>query len=136
MFNLVPFRVEALGRNLLPDIFSDDFFKPFASFKTDIQETDQEYVVEAELPGYTKEEIALEYNDGELSISANKEETTETKKDNYLRKERRLGRVARTFVFDNINGDNIKAEFKDGVLKLNLPKLETVETKAKKIDIQ
>jgi HSP20 family protein len=135
MFSLVPFRVEALGRNLFPEIFSDDLFKPFASFKTDIKEADKEYVVEAELPGYAKEEITVEYNDGELTISANKDEVTEAKKDNYLRKERRVGRTIRTFVFDNVNGDEIKAEFKDGVLKLSLPKLETAESKAKKIDI-
>lgn len=136
MFNLVPFRFEALERDLFPKVFSDDFFtRPFTAFKTDIKEADKEYVVEAELPGYAKEEIAVEYNDGELTISAGKDESSEEKKDNYLRKERRVGRVARTFVFENVNGDGIKAEFKDGVLKLEVPKLETVETKAKKIDI-
>lgn len=136
MLNLVPFRFETLENNLFPDIFSNDFFShPFTGFKTDIKETGKEYVVEAELPGYAKEEIAVEYNNGELTISASKDESTEDKKDNYLRKERRTGRVARTFVFENVNGDEIKAEFKDGVLKLNLPKLDTVETKTKKIDI-
>jgi HSP20 family protein len=136
MFNLVPFRFETLERNLFPDILSNDFFnRSLSAFKTDIKEADKEYVIEAELPGYAKEEIAVEYNDGELTISANKDESTEDKKDNYLRKERRVGRVARTFVFEDVNGDGIKAEFKDGVLKLNLPKLDDVEAKAKKIDI-
>ncbi len=136
MLNLVPFRFETLEKNLFPDIFSNDFFsRSFTAFKTDIKEAGGEYVIEAELPGYAKEEIAVEYNDGELTISANKDESTEDKKDNYLRKERRVGRVARTFAFENVNGDGIKAEFKDGVLKLNLPKLDTTEAKVKRIDI-
>lgn len=133
MFNLVPLRFE---RNLFPEFFSDEFRgRPLTAFKTDIKEADQEYVLEAELPGYTKEELAVEYNDGELTISANKNEVTEEKQDNYLRKERRCGRVARTFVFEGVNGDEIKAEFKDGVLKLNVPKPATVEAKVKRIDI-
>lgn len=136
MLNLVPFRFEALDRDLFPSIFSDDFIsRPFTAFKTDIKEADKEYVVEAELAGYAKEEITVEYHDGELTISANKDESSEDKKDNYLRKERRFGRVARTFVFENVNGDGIRAEFKDGILKLSLPKLDTVEAKVKKIDI-
>jgi HSP20 family protein len=70
-----------------------------------------------------------------LTISTNKNEVTEEKKDNYLRKERRCGRVARTFVFEDVNDDEIKAEFKDGVLKLNLPKLAAAEAKVKRINI-
>lgn len=137
MFNLVPLRFESLERNLFPDIFSDSFFnRPLAAFKTDIKEADKGYVLEAELPGYAKDEIAVEFNDGELTIAVNKSETKEDKKGNYLRKERRIGRMSRTFVFDNVNGDGIKAEFKDGVLKLELPKLDTVESKVKKIDIK
>jgi HSP20 family protein len=136
MFNLVPLRFEALERNLFPDLFSDSFFsRPLAPFKTDIKEADKEYVLEAELPGYSKEDIAVEYNDGELTIAVNKEESSEDKNGNYLHKERRVGRMSRTFVFEDVNGDGIKAEFKDGVLKLSVPKLETVETKVKKIDI-
>lgn len=136
MFNLVPFRFETLERNLFPDIFNDNFFsRPIAAFKTDIKEADKEYVLEAELPGYAKDEISVEFNEGELTIAVNKSESSEDKKDNYLRKERRIGRMSRTFVFDNVNGDGIKAEFKDGVLKLSVPKLDTVESKVKKIDI-
>ncbi len=135
MFSLIP-RFETLNRNLFPDIFSDEFFvRPLTAFKTDIKETENGYVVEAELPGYTKDEISVEYDNGELTVSAKKDEVNEDKNENYIRKERRFGSLARTFVFDNVNGDEIKAEFKDGVLKLNLPKLEAAETKVKKIDI-
>ena len=72
-------------------------------------------MVEAELPGFLKDNIQVEFNEDSLTIAAKKEEVTEEQKDNYIRKECRSGQVMRTFVFDNVDGAAIKAEYKDGV---------------------
>ncbi len=134
MFSLIPFGLRSVDR--WPDLFNDDLFKTnLNSFKTDISETDKEYMIEADLPGFAKDDIEVEYRDGALSISAKRDEVTEETKGNYLRKERRFGHLLRTFVFDNVDNENVKAEYKDGVLKVNLPKKEVTPAEVRKIDI-
>lgn len=134
MFSLVPFGLRSINR--WPDLFCDDFFNTnLNSFKTDISETDKEYLIEAELPGFAKENIEVNYQNGDLSISAKHDEITEEKNDTYLRKERRTGHLMRTFVFENVDAENIKAEYKDGVLKINLPKKEITPAETRKIEI-
>jgi HSP20 family protein len=134
MFSLVPFGLRSINR--WPDLFGDDFFNTnLNSFKTDISETDKEYLIEAELPGFAKENIEVNYQNGDLSISAKHDEITEEKNDTYLRKERRTDHLMRTFVFENVDAENIKAEYKDGVLKVNLPKKEVTPAETRKIEI-
>jgi HSP20 family protein len=136
MFNLVPLRINTLERGFLDDFFSEELApKRVGAFKTDITDNEKEYVIEADLPGFAKEAIQIEILDNHLTISAKKDDTTEEKQDNYIRKERYVGEVTRTFIFDDVNEAEIKAEFKDGVLKLNLPKKEQVVNKALKIEL-
>lgn len=134
MFNLIPFGLRTADR--WPDLFNDDFFKTnWDSFKTDISETENNYTIEADLPGFSKDQIEVAFQEGNLTISAKRDEVNEEIKDNYLRKERRAGQVLRTFVFDNIDTDNVKAQYKDGVLKIDLPKKEVRPTEIRKIEI-
>jgi HSP20 family protein len=145
MFDLTPFKRRENGlasffnefeRNFWPEFFGDDFLPGrWGSFRADITDNGKEYLLEAELPGFGKEDINVEVNRGVLTISANKDETREEKKDNYLRRERRSGRIARSFALDNVNSEDIKAEYKEGVLRLILPKLEPELPKARRIDI-
>ena len=101
MFGLVPFKFNN-GENsrglsindMFNDFFNDDMlseFKSCGSFKTDIKETPEEYVVHAELPGVKKEDINIDYNNNYLSISATRNNEFEEKKDNYIRRERSFG---------------------------------------------
>jgi len=134
MFNLIPFGLRTADR--WPDLFNDDFFKTnWDNFKTDISETENNYLIEADLPGFTKDQIEVGFQDGNLTISAKRDEVSEDTKGNYLRKERRAGQLLRTFVFDNVDTDNVKAEYKDGVLKIDLPKKEVRPTEIRKIEI-
>jgi HSP20 family protein len=134
MFNLIPFGLRTTNR--WPDLFNDDFFKTnWDSFKTDISETESNYMIEADLPGFTKDQIEVAFQEGNLTISAKRDEVTEETQGNYLRKERRAGQLFRTFVFDNVDTDNIKADYKDGVLKIDLPKKEVTPTEIRKIEI-
>lgn len=95
--------------------------------KTDIKETDTAYELEIDLPGFKKENVEVELNDGYLNISAHTEHQEDEKDDKgtYLRKERFVGTCKRSFyVGDEISEDDISAKFADGILHINVPKKE------------
>ena len=119
------------SRNFIDNFFNDPFFeRPFENassqiMKTDIHENNADYLVEMELPGYTKEDIKADLKDGYLTISAHKDMTKEEKdaKGNCIHKERYTGTCNRSFyVGDALTQDDIRAAFKDGVLHLTFPK--------------
>lgn len=94
--------------------------------KTDIKEKKNEYIIDIDLPGYDKEEIKLEIQDGYLTVhaSVNKEENDE-EKGRFVRKERYSGACSRSFyVGEDITEEEIKAKFKNGTLTIVVPKKE------------
>ena len=126
---LVP-RNNNLGVSLFDNMF-DDFFKdPFFTrnnavkvMKTDIQEKDNNYVLDMDLPGYEKEDIKIELHDGYLTVSAEKNEEKEDKHAKYLKRERFTGMCSRSYyVGDNLKEEDIKANFKNGILTIEFPK--------------
>lgn len=132
MFGLIPFRFRNGANNTMPslndmfeDFFNDDLdisFNMNNSIKADVRETNEAYLMQVELPGVKKEDIALDFNDNYLTVSALRNDTIEDKKDNYLRKERYYGQISRSFYFDNVNDNQIQARFQNGVLEIILPK--------------
>ena len=94
--------------------------------KTDVRETDSAYELDVDLPGFKKDEIQVELEDGYLTISAEKGlDKEEEKKGKYIRRERYAGACSRTFyVGENVERSDIKANFKHGILKLSVPKME------------
>ena len=129
--------------DLFDDFFKgDDFFsrRENSLMKTDIRETNDKYIVEMDLPGYEKENINLELNNGNLEISAKveKEENSEDE-EKFVRRERFYGECSRSFyVGEDITEEDINAEFKNGILKIEIPKKETLESESdvKKIEIK
>ena len=128
---LVP-RNNNLGVSLFDNMF-DDFFKdPFFTrnnsvkvMKTDIQEKDDKYILDMDLPGYDKEDIKAQLKDGYLTITAQKNTSNEDKDEegNYIRRERYCGKCSRSFyVGDSIKEEDIKASFNNGILELTFPK--------------
>ena len=113
--------------------FSRNLFNDFKSnlIKTDIHETDNEYLVEAELPGILKENIQVTYEDGVLTISGQQQTDTvdEDKKGKLIRSERSLTSVRRQYLLENVKEDEIKASYSDGILKVTLPKDSNKEIK-------
>ena len=133
---------------LMPSIFNDNVFDNFFDFpfyddraekklyghhaanlmKTDIQEHDDGYTLEMDLPGFKKEEIQIELNNGYMTISAAKgldEDEKDKKSGKYIRRERYTGSCQRSFyVGEDVTEEDIKAEFKHGILKLFIPKKE------------
>ena len=96
--------------------------------KTDIQEHEDGYTLEMDLPGFKKEEIKVELNNGYMTISAAKgldEDEKDKKSGKYIRRERYTGSCQRSFyVGEDVTEEDIKAEFKHGILKLFIPKKE------------
>ena len=153
MFGLVPFssrnslakKEDAFGR--LFDMFNEPFFDTelapiskwmggISTFKVDVKDLDAAYELTADLPGVKKENIALHYENNYLTISAKKEENAESNDEanNYIRRERHMGSVSRSFYIDNIDEAKVSAEFKEGILKIILPKC-TLQDKPKQIEI-
>ena len=106
------------------------------AFSTDIRDEGDHYLLEAELPGFRKEDIDLDVKDGFLTISASREESGETKQGGYLCRERRSGSFSRSFNLDGIKEDGITASYNNGVLELTLPKRQEVLPQSRKIAIQ
>ena len=110
--------------NLGRDMFSGD-----GSMKTDVVEHDKDYVVTAEMPGFKKEDIHVDYRDDTLRISGKSEVNQSAKDDDgrILRQERSSQNVARSFYLPSIDLDNVQAKYVEGVLTLTLPKQTKVE---------
>ena len=126
--------------NMLPsriffDDLMDDFHEP--SKKTmlcDISLVDNEYHIEVDVPGFNKEDIELQYNDGNLKIIAFKKQEEHSNK-KYLHRERKsFEKCERTIYLGKVNEEAIKAEFKNGTLHIVVPKQDE-EKSTKKIAI-
>lgn len=106
------------------------------SIKADVRETDDTYVISAELPGLKEEDIEVSVSDGLLTIRGEKhDEKTEDREDHHLT-ERHYGLVKRSFpVPDTVDLAKAEAHFKNGVLNIALPKKALAKAKAKKIPI-
>ena len=133
---------------LFPEVFGKGFFDEFMddpwdrffrtpaagaraaqpqmrSMRTDVKETEDGYEVAMDLPGFKKEDVAAELNNGSLTVTAKHEDNNDEKdeKGNYIRRERFSGSYRRSFfVGKEVQQEDIKAKFEDGVLKLDIPK--------------
>ncbi|MFR1052187.1 MAG: Hsp20/alpha crystallin family protein [Oscillospiraceae bacterium] len=142
MFGMLPF--ERSDNNLFDsfDNFARDFFRKsntdLPAFRTDIRDDGDHFTLEADLPGFNKEDISLDLKDSILTISAIHQESDEQKDDkgNYIRRERRYGSFQRSFDVTGIDQSGISAAYQNGVLTLSLPKEKPVEPESYKIAIQ
>ena len=112
--------------DLLGEMFEDPFFSDHESkiMKTDIKEKKDKYLIDVELPGYEKEDIKIDVEDGYLTVHAEMNSDKEEKEDGkFIRKERYVGSCSRSFyVGTEVQSEDIKATFKNGMLKLEVPK--------------
>ena len=103
--------------------------------KTDVKETDTGYEVDIDLPGFKKDEINAQLDNGYLTISAAKglDKDEKDKKGKYIRKERYAGAMQRSFyVGENLTDEDIKAKYENGILRLSVPKKPAKAVEAKK----
>ncbi|MGN0377881.1 MAG: Hsp20/alpha crystallin family protein [Suilimivivens sp.] len=138
---------------LMPSIFGENVFDDWMDFsfpdidkklygkhaknvmKTDIRETDEGYELVVDLPGFKKDEIEVQLENGYLTISAakglDKDETD--KQGRYLRQERFAGSMSRSFyVGEDFTEEDIHGKFENGILKLDIPKVEAKKVEQKK----
>lgn len=135
MAGLVPFnrkRTDLLStgfdsfQNMLDDFFMESW--PIKrnllgdTFKIDVQDTKEAYLIDAELPGTKKEDIAISLNDNRLTIAVNKDETVEEKEKNYIHRERRISSMSRSIILSDADSSGIKAKLDNGVLTVTVPK--------------
>lgn len=130
MFELIPF--ERTIRNLnsfYPFRQMEEMQRSFFSahnasslFRTDVSDLGDAYKLEAELPGFSKDDININIEDERMTISVERKQENSEDKPNYLRRERFYGSYSRSFDLSGIDADNITASYADGVLSLNLPK--------------
>ena len=136
---------------LMPSIFGENLFDDFDSWfsdpvekrffgkknplygkhaknlmKTDVQESDDSYIMEMDLPGFSKDEVKVSLKDGYLTVKAAKglDEESEKKNTKYIRKERYAGECERSFYVGDVKESDIKGEFKHGILTLTIPKVQ------------
>jgi HSP20 family protein len=103
----------------------------------DISETDSEYLVRAELPAVKKEDVRITVEDGMLTISGERRQKTEDKKEKMHRVETVYGKFARSFSLpENVDTASIRAESKDGVITVHVAKSKAEPKKTTEIKIQ
>lgn len=96
----------------------------------DIYETDEAFVLKAELPGFTKEDVDIKIQGNQLILRGERKRETEAKEEQYHRIERAYGRFKRAFWLPTtVDSEKIQATFKNGVLELRLPKSEAATPK-------
>ena len=142
---------------MLPSIYSENLFDDFFSdpfdmvmprslnalygkhgknlMKTDVRETEDTYELDIDLPGFKKDEITIQLDNGYLSISASKglDKDEENKNGKYIRRERYAGAMNRTFyVGGNLTQQDIQAKFEDGILKISVPKKDVQQIEQNK----
>ena len=127
--------------DLFDEMFNDPFFERNENkiMKTDIKEKGDKYLVEIDLPGYEKEDIEIEVEDGYLTVHAkvNKAEVESKEDGKYIQKERYSGECAGSFyIGEDIKQEDIKANFKNGMLTLSFPRTRKEKSDKKYIDIE
>lgn len=145
MFELIPFdhRIHSISAF---DPFRDfedmerSFFnsaRPFSGFRTDVTDTGDAYKLEAELPGFNKDDIKIDIENDCLTISA--ERTVDNKEDgkhNFVKRERYYGSFSRSFDISGINAEGIEATYNDGVLTLTMPKKQEELPASRRLEIK
>lgn len=131
--SLVPFnRQDMLAyrpfRDLFEGFFGDSarFFDSHRElpFKMDVREELLHYTVEAEMPGVKKEDVQVEFLDGQLTVTVNHEEISDEEKKKYIRKERVSTSETRSVYLEGVKSTGITAALTDGLLRITVPKKE------------
>lgn len=143
MFRLMPYgkiQNDFLKRRDVFDTFFDDFVDDmmapiskfegqFKSFKVDVVDQGNQYLIEADLPGFNKEDVGIEYNNNYLTITATSQKKSREEADKVIRQERFYGEFKRSFYVENVQPEGIEAKFENGVLRITLQKTEDKPSK-------
>lgn len=141
MFDLIPFEhrnssiFDAFDR-MMNDSFFGGFGNDYAPCRTDIIDQGDKYVMKADMPGFNKEDINIDIQGNQLTISAEHKDEKKEDTKGFIRRERRYGALSRSFDIEGIDAGKIAASYKNGVLELDLPKVPEAKPQGKKVEIQ
>jgi HSP20 family protein len=111
------------------------FFADWAPV-VDIQETDKEYLIKAELPEVKREDVKVEVLDGVLTLEGERTQEKEEKGKKFHKMERSYGKFVRQFALPTeVDATHVQADYKDGVLNVHLPKTEAARPKAVEVKV-
>lgn len=120
----------------LRDSLFDNIFFPYEHkennmMKTDVKENENDYELQVEVPGVSKENISIDYENGYVTIAAktNKSKDEKDKEGNYIRCERYSGSYSRSYYVGDVDRESIKAKLDNGVLSIIVPKAKAEEQK-------
>ncbi len=120
----------------MPARLEDESFYANWNPAVDIQETENEFVLKADLPDVKKEDVKVAFEDGVLSVEGERKQEKEEKGKRFHKVERAYGKFFRRFVLPtDVDAEHTKAEFKDGVLHVHLPKAATAKPKAIEVKV-
>ena len=140
MFELIPFtrHVNVYDPFRAFDEMQRNFFneRPAMGFRTDVIDTGDAYKLDAELPGFKKEDISIDVENDCLTISVERKVEDEDKRPNYVKRERVYGSFSRSFDVSGINVEGIEAAYKDGILTLTMPKKVEQKPASRKLEIK
>ena len=132
VYNYNPFRdLEDMERLFLRD-------RTIGEFKTDISEDEQAYILEADLPGFKKEDVHVDLEGDSLIIRAERKSESEEKDQSgsCIRRERCFGSFSRSFDISGVKSEEIKASLDNGVLRLTLPKKQASLPASRRLEIE
>ena len=140
MYAMTPFGKRDYDLFDMFDDFDRSFFAPVSDNKrirTDIRDEGDKLILEAELPGFAKEDINIDITDNMLTLSAEHSTQSEEKdkEGKYIRRERSYGSYKRSFDLTGIDPEGITAEYKSGILTLDLPKHQQEQPKTRRLEI-
>ena len=144
MFELIPFdRTIRHMTNFDPFRELDNMERSFfgngsvvSAFRTDVSDTGDAFKLEAELPGFSKDDIKIDIENDCLTISAERKIDDEDKKKNFVKRERFYGSYSRSFDVTGIDTDAIEASYNDGVLTLTMPKKKAEVPASRRLEIK
>ena len=127
--------MKLIPRNYFLDDVFEDFNSNNNSMKCDVYEKDDAYNIEVDVPGFKKEDINIDVDNGYLTVKASKHFDETEKGKNYICRERRYGKFERSFYLGDLKTDDVEASFENGTLKIKVPKVEEAKDK-KRIEIK
>ena len=144
MFELIPFgghRVSVYDPFRAFDEMERNFFgnaqsNVLSAFRTDVIDTGDAYKLDAELPGFKKDDIKIDVENDVLTISAERKLDTDENKPNFVKRERFYGSYSRSFDVSGIEVDGIQAAYNDGVLTLTMPKKVETAPASRRLEIK
>lgn len=141
MFDLIPLEHRNIGLfDTFDRMMDDNFFgepgNEFVPCRTDILDKGDRYLLKADMPGFKKEDIKIDIQGEQLTITAEHQEETKEDRKDFIRRERKYGSLSRSFDIEGINANGISASYNNGVLELELPKMVEAKPDTQRIEIK